>query len=156
MRKSTFILSLCICGLMVVSSCSKRSQRTENTVIETAVYQMTQNDTVRVLALADSCMKSLKANRLDDAVKMLYTMDSTSIKSLDEDKVKAFKRRITLFPVLDYSLEVYYLRGEKDNELKYEVKFDSAPSYTSLRFSPVCKDGQWFLTIDDMSPKRRR
>lgn len=100
-------------------------------------------------------MKTLKDNRLDDAVKMIYTLSDTSLIPLDETKVKAFKRRMSMFPVLDYSLDIYFLRGDKDNELKYEIKFENSPSFTAFRLVPVFKDNRWYLTIDDKLKKRR-
>ena len=152
MRKIA-LLSLCLCGLMLASSCG--GSRQEKKQVEVPAFRMTAQDTLQVLALADSCMKTLKDNRLDDAVKMIYTLSDTSLIPLDETKVKAFKRRMSMFPVLDYSLDIYFLRGDKDNELKYEIKFENSPSFTAFRLVPVFKDNRWYLTIDDKLKKRR-
>lgn len=112
-------------------------------------FLMTEKDTIDVLNLCDSCMNYLKAGQLDQAIGLLYTVESNGPVPICDQRLTSIKKRFSLFPVLDYSIVYIRFNSHLDNQIKYDVKFTESNSITGYRFSPVKYNDKWYLTVED-------
>jgi len=165
MNKYYIIITVTI--LIAISSCSSRKKTREEMVKEFR-SELTAADTTTMLQLCDMAMEQLKAKKIDQVLASLYEYtDSThEIKPLTSETAKRYKRKFSMFPVLDYERKYYSFQLEGCNDVKYEVVFATAeaagtaePAKTAYMFNPVKIDGEWKLCVktseDDIDKEKR-
>ncbi len=114
---------------------------------------LTAADTSAVKTQATRCMELLKADSVEQAIDMLYTVDGTKLRKLSDEEKANMKKRFTRFPVVDYAFEYLAFATQGNNDMKYTTysrlrAADERPSKgVSLMFNPVRIDGQWYLAI---------
>lgn len=150
------------CAMIVVAalvmagvSCSNKKKSREEMVTEFR-SELTATDTATMLKLCDNAMEQLKQKKIDEVLASLYEYtDSTQeVKKLTAETEKVYRRRFTMFPVLEYERKYFSFQLEGCNDVKYEVVFRTAeqagtaePAKTAFMFNPVKIDGDWKLCV---------
>lgn len=170
MRRYCFIIFTAVTMVTIVS-CSDKNRKdgtTREEQIEEFRSELTSEDTTAMLRLCDDAMEQLKQQKTDQVLASLYEYtDSTQeVKPLSQATAAKYRRRFTLFPVLDYQRKYYSFQLEGCNDVKYEVTFATAeqagtkePAKTAFMFNPVKVDGTWKLcvkTADDEIDRQMR
>ncbi len=118
--------------------------------------ELTASDTTTMLKLCDTAMEQLKQKQVDKVLASLYEyIDSTQeVKKLSPDTEKAYRRRFTMFPVLEYERVFFTFKSEECNDVKYKVVFRTAeqtglaePAKIAYVFNPMKIDGEWKLCV---------
>ena len=148
-----------LAALVLVVSCSEKKQKTTEELREELIIpKMTvdKSDSSAVLQLANQYMDLLKNKKVDEAIGMLYYLDSNdSIVPLPENLVERQKTILKTFPVLSYEFNGLIFNKETDTQVKYTIEFfekepgDNRPNTTAMFLKPVRQDGQWYLTVAD-------
>lgn len=114
---------------------------------------LTAADTSAVKTQAARCMDLLKADSVEQAVDMLYTVDGTKLRKLSDEEKTRMKKRFSRFPVVDYTFDYLSFATQGNNDMKFTTysrlrTADEKPvKGISLMFNPVRIDGQWYLAI---------
>lgn len=117
---------------------------------------LTAKDSSEVRELCTKYMDLLKSNHYDEALDMLYCVDTLrNITKIPDSQKQILRRMLTVFPVMDYRLEEMKFVSEFDTKVKYSIEFfekspdDNRPNTTALFLRPIRKDSQWYLTVYD-------
>ena len=128
---------LYICVLVAVScflfSCGEKKKQL--TPKEEFLMGLTAEDTVQVLTISRSCMDTLKAGNIDEALKMLFILRDGKAIPLPAEKEQQLRKKFKYFPVVDYKLDYY--------------SFSSTPNTIGFMFNPVKIDGVWYLAVKE-------
>ena len=121
---------------------------------ENNVSSFTATDTTTVIDKANLCLQDLKEGKIDDALDMLYYVNSEGeLKKIDQEEREVLTKRFELFPVLTYKLETFAFADKGDNLVKYSTTFfekkpgEKASNVISLVFNPIKYKGEWYLTL---------
>lgn len=137
-------------------SCGNNKQKSREEMVAEFRSELTTEDTTAMLKLCDTAMEQLKQKKIDEVLASLYEYtDSTQeVKKLSAKTEKAYRRRLTMFPVLEYERKYFSFQLEGCNDVKYEVIFATAeqtgtgePAKTAFMFNPVKIDGDWKLCV---------
>lgn len=117
--------------------------------------ELTQQDSLEVLHLGDSCMSLLKERKFDEALDMIYYLrDSITAIPMDSTQRTALKKIFKHHPVYKYELDYFNFSKQDLNDIKYRVQFfqldgpnDHRPNTIGFMFNPVKIDGTWKLTM---------
>lgn len=148
MKKITFYL------LLLYISCSF-SACMHKPVEKSFADELTQQDSLDVLHLADSCMTLLKAGDLDGAIDMIYYLqDSITVIPMNTEQRTVLYKMFKHHPVYEYELDYFNFSKKDLNDIKYRIQFflldgpnDHRPNTIGIMFNPVKVDGTWKLTM---------
>ena len=117
---------------------------------------LTAEDTAQMLNLSRSCMDTLKAGHIDEALQMLYVMRDGKAIPLPAEKEQQLRKNFKYFPVIDYTLDYYTFSNVDNNDVKFRIEFfkhtgpdDKTPNTIGFMFNPVKIDGTWYLTVKE-------
>lgn len=146
MKIYTYII-LCALGMTATCSCgTKQEAEAKKDFTETVSAQ----DTTTVMSLTGNCMELFKSGKIDDALNMIYTInDDNLLVTLPDSLRRRMKQRLTLFPVVDYSLESFYFAKNDSNEVKYSFQFapDNTEMTMKMVYNPVKLGDEWFIVM---------
>lgn len=153
--KKVLYFGICLLALMAAASCTDKS-KTKTDQSQEFRSGLTETDTLRMLAISDSCMTLLQNSDLDGAMAMLYEYDDSTgqVSPLSDETRQRYQRLFTMFPVKSFQRVKYSFMLEGLNDVKYDVIFaeeehpevNGVPK-TSFMFNPVRVDGTWYLTV---------
>lgn len=152
MKKLAYIMFIALVAVFV-SSCKEKTRMQQ---VQEFRNSLSSTDTTQMLKLCNDCMDLLKAQKVENALSMLYEYnDSTKeIQPLTDKTRKQYERRFKVFPVLDYTMDYYSFQLEGVNDVKYRITFaleenpeQNGNAVTAMMFNPVKVDGVWYLTI---------
>ena len=113
-------------------------------------------DTVQVLTISRSCMDTLKAGNIDEALKMLFILRDGKAIPLPAEKEQQLRKKFKYFPVVDYKLDYYSFSSTDNNDVKFQIEFfkhtssdDHTPNTIGFMFNPVKIDGVWYLAVKE-------
>ena len=116
---------LYICVLVAVScflfSCGEKKKQL--TPKEEFLMGLTAEDTVQVLTISRSCMDTLKAGNIDEALKMLFILRDGKAIPLPAEKEQQLRKKFKYFPVVDYKLDYYSFSSTDNNDVKFQIEF---------------------------------
>ena len=119
---------LYICVLVAVScflfSCGEKKKQL--TPKEEFLMGLTAEDTVQVLTISRSCMDTLKAGNIDEALKMLFILLDGKAIPLPAEKEQQLRKKFKYFPVVDYKLDYYSFSSTDNNDVKFQIEFNPA------------------------------
>ena len=149
---------LYICVLVGVScflfSCGEKKKQL--TPKEEFLMGLTAEDTVQVLTISRSCMDTLKAGNIDEALKMLFILRDGKAIPLPAEKEQQLRKKFKYFPVVDYKLDYYSFSSTDNNDVKFQIEFfkhtssdDHTPNTIGFMFNPVKIDGVWYLAVKE-------
>ena len=117
---------------------------------------LTAEDTVQVLTISRSCMDTLKAGNIDEALKMLFILRDGKAIPLPAEKEQQLRKKFKYFPVVDYKLDYYSFSSTDNNDVKFQIEFfkhtssdDHTPNTIGFMFNPVKIDGVWYLAVKE-------
>lgn len=157
MKKLAYIMFIVLVAVFT-SSCKEKKTRMQQ--VQEFRNSISSIDTTQMLKLCNDCMDLLKAQKVDDALSMLYEYnDSTKeVQPLTDKTRKQYERRFKVFPVLEYTMDYYSFQLEDVNDVKYRITFaleenpeQNGKAVTGLMFNPVKLDGVWYLTVKNGS-----
>lgn len=162
--KRTHFLSLTLPLLLAaicLSACKDKKDQPQPTEKAIFTASLTAQDTTDVLNLSETCMQTLKAGKVEEALAQLYLWDDSTkaVKPLDEAKKQELRKTFKLFPVLDYSLAHFTFSTQGLNDVKYNIVFfekeadDPTPNTIGFMFNPVKVDGKWYLSVKEADQK---
>lgn len=141
----------------MVTSCGESHNKKSLSPIDEKmefINGLTGKDTVEVMTKSKKCMDILKSGRIRDAIGMLHQLneDTGEIYPISDEQRERLEARFAIFPVIDYEVESFTFVSEKDNEIIYRIIFeekiaDEAPATIRFQWSPVKKNGVWYLTV---------
>ena len=112
--------------------------------------------TVQVLTISRSCMDTLKAGNIDEALKMLFILRDGKAIPLPAEKEQQLRKKFKYFPVVDYKLDYYSFSSTDNNDVKFQIEFfkhtssdDHTPNTIGFMFNPVKIDGVWYLAVKE-------
>lgn len=144
-------LFLPLVTLFVLVSLFSCKQKTREEQVKEFQMSLTKEDTTAMLKLCDDCMELLKNGKLDQALSSLYEYDDSmkQVSPLSEETMRRYKRRFTVFPVINYTRAYYSFQLEGLNDVKYTVNFSKQDStaMTAFMFNPIKVDGQWYISV---------
>lgn len=118
--------------------------------------ELTAEDTAQVLHISRSCMDTLKAGNIDEALKMIYVLRGGKATPLPAEKEKQLRKNFKYFPVINYKLDYYSFSNTDNNDVKFQIEFfkhtdpnDKTPNTIGFMFNPVKIDGTWHLTVKE-------
>ena len=137
---------LYICVLVAVScflfSCGEKKKQL--TPKEEFLMGLTAEDTVQVLTISRSCMDTLKAGNIDEALKMLFILRDGKAIPLPAEKEQQLRKKFKYFSSTD------------NNDVKFQIEFfkhtssdDHTPNTIGFMFNPVKIDGVWYLAVKE-------
>ena len=153
--KRLFIL---LAAVVVLGSCGPKysgshGEKTQKDAEAEFVSSLSQEDQDAVLALADECMKKLKAGKIEEAVGMIYVLYNDVVYKKSESYTDELIQRFQLFPVRSYKRDYYAFSTEGNNDISYTYVFAAGSTRggetMKLMFNPVYVDGKWYLTFKD-------
>lgn len=151
LRYSCLVLGAVLCIL----SCSEKAGRKEIAGGAPAMA-LEGRDTTAVYGLAKQFLELLKAEKVDEAVSMLYFLDGEGrIVPLPDTLAVRQKAVFRAFPVLGYRIDSIIFSTETDSQVKYTIEFfkkqpgDTRPNTTSFYIKPMRVKGRWYLTMFD-------
>lgn len=147
---------LAVLALMFVVACTEKKKEPVPMGVQ-AEMELSAEDTTAVQELADSYMELLKNKQYDEAMQMLYYVDSLQdIIPIPEVQKQNTLRMLQTFPVLDYHCDGIIFHKEMDSQIKYTIEFfekdpehPEIPNTTAMYLKPMRKDGKWYLTVYD-------
>ncbi len=146
MKVYTYII-LCALGITAICSCGKKQ---EAEVKKDFTETVSAQDTTAVMNMTGNCMELFKSGKFDDALNMIYTInDDNILVSLPDSLRRRMKQRLTLFPVVDYSLESFYFAKSDSNEVKYSFRFvpDNPDMTMKMVYNPVKLGDEWYIVM---------
>lgn len=155
MKKFEFGLLL-LAVVLLTAGCKEPKKPTVEDLILQTDMELSKQDTVEVQQMADAYMELLKNKQYDEALKMVYYVDTLQdIIPIPEENKKTMKMMLKRFPVLSYHCDGIVFHKEMDSQIKYTIEFfkkepgDDRPNTTAMYLKPMRKDGKWYLTIYD-------
>ena len=141
--------------MLFLCSC-KGGKNKEAEDSEVSVMITTAVDTSTVKSSCDQYMELLKNQKIDEALNMLYFVDTLQyIVPLPEEQKNNVRHLLNVFPVISYKFDSMIFHSDMDNQVKYTIEFfkkepgDDRPNTTAMYFNPVRKDGKWYITVYD-------
>lgn len=151
LRYSCLVLVAVLCFV----SCSKKTDR-KDAVAGAPMMTLDGRDTTAVYGLTKQFLELLKAEKVDEAVSMLYFLDGEGqIVPLPDTLAERQRMVFRAFPVLNYKIDSIIFSTETDSQVKYTIEFfkkqpgDTRPNTTSFYIKPMRVKGQWYLTMFD-------
>ena len=156
--KKLFTVVALFAVIIVYSSCTSGQKPNKSSETEDLAFgkSLSNEDTLKVLKLADECMELLKKQNIDQAIAMLYEYDEVSggVKSLSSESEGRLRHNFRVFPVIEYEREYFSIMEEGVNDIRYKVWFakednpeKNGEPVVKLMFNPVFIDGQWYLCV---------
>lgn len=146
MKIYTYIILLAV-GITAICSCGKKQDsEAKKDFTETVSAQ----DTTTVMNMTGNCMELFKSGKIDDALNMIYTINEDNfLVTLPDSLRRRMKQRLTLFPVVDYTLESFYFAKNDSNEVKYTFQFvpDNEEMTMKMVYNPVKLGDEWFIVM---------
>ena len=106
--------------------------------------------------ISRSCMDTLKAGNIDEALKMLFILRDGKAIPLPAEKEQQLRKKFKYFPVVDYKLDYYSFSSTDNNDVKFQIEFfkhtssdDHTPNTIGFMFNPVKIDGVWYLAVKE-------
>ena len=158
--KSLLYISFIICCFNACNN--KKDTQKEETVKSWGeakaefVSELSSSDTANVKTIAFQCMDLLKADSINQALDMLYTIEGTKLRKLSEEEKIQLTKRFKIFPVIDYKFEGMTFSTQGNNDVKFTYYFSKsenpqdAPKALGLMFNPIKIDNQWYLTMKNI------
>lgn len=141
--------------LLIFSACTGNKNKNVEEP-EKEVMITTAEDTITVKSQCDKYMELLKNQKIDEALDMLYFIDSLQyIVPLPKEQRQNVIRLLNVFPVITYHFDGMIFHSDMDNRVKYTIEFfqkepdNDMPNTTAMFLKPIRKDGKWYLTIYD-------
>lgn len=148
------LLLVCL-SLLLFTACTGNKNKTEEAT-EESVMITTAKDTASVQSQCDQYMELLKNQKIDEALDMLYYIDSLQyIIPLPEAQRNNVKRLLNIFPVISYKFDGVIFNSDMDNQVRYTIEFfkkepgDDRPNTTAIYLKPIRKDDKWYITVYD-------
>lgn len=139
--------------LAFVTACIKKPKQSPVSAAEQFQAGLSNNDTLAMLELSDSCMNLLMKRDITAALSMLYEYDDSthSVMPLSDAKMSAYRQQFQMFPVNIYDLVGFSFYSDGVNDVRYEVTFgydeQNNRMKTAFMFNPVKINDTWFLTV---------
>ena len=158
MKKILYFVILSFVGISVLTSCSKKQEKSEPSAHDQFVASLTTADTTEVLNMCQEFFTKLSQGDKEGAIAMLsLSTDSGEVIAMTDEKIQQLTRQFTMFPVLDNHLVEYTFGDAADNLMKFKVVFakDEQGKEDAINFglNPIRKDGKWYLTVRNASGK---
>lgn len=157
MKTKIITVSSCIviCIGMAISCSNNRTLKNtqlELTTSEKFINTLTHEDTLQVIALTNMCMDTLKAGKINQALKLIYYVKDTLLLPLPLDKEQRLYNKFKRFPILNYKLDSYSFETPKNNTVKYQIEFthktnNNTPNTINFNFCPIKIDSAWYLSV---------
>lgn len=149
-------VTLIVINAVGIVSCSNKEQKKQiQDTIQPLMY-LSKEDTTTVWNLTTEFLENLKSEKIDEALDMLYYMDSgKKVVKLPEAMKERQKKVFQIFPVLSYNIDSIIFYSEKDSQVQYTIEFfkkapgDNSPNTTSFFIKPMRVNGTWYLTMAD-------
>ena len=109
--KSFLYITFAICCITSCNNNHQKEQQKEQRVKSWGeaktefISTLTASDTTNVKQMALKCMDLLKADSIDQALDMLYTVQENKLRKLTEEEKGQLSKRFKIFPVIDYKFE---------------------------------------------------
>ncbi len=162
--KRIFYLCLISLSFVFAASCSENKQKQEEKTSEELLLEsdsrydteMTRSkaDTTAILNLVSQYLDLAKQNKIDEALLMLHSVDSTGVQPVSENQKRVIMNNLKRFPVLSYEIDEIRLFSDDNTEVRFTYEFmkkpegrENLPNTMKGVLSPVRVDGQWYLTI---------
>lgn len=154
MRSKIWVAAALLGAAFALGACNGRKSGETMTEAERFKSGLTADDTTQMLKICNDCMDTLKAGRVEEALKVIYAADSVKgAVPLTPEQKQELRNTFRLFPVIDYRMVSFTFNTSGLNDVKYEIKFfekeegDPTPNMTAFMFNPVKHDGKWYLTV---------
>lgn len=152
--KKLFYLTLAFSFMLLsMTACKKQTQSAPASAAQQFQAGLTNNDTLTMLQLSDSCMNLLMQRDINAALTMLYEYDDSThtVLPLSEESANAYRQKFTMFPVNIFDLTEFSFYSDGINDVRYEVTFgydeNNNRMKTAFMFNPVKINDTWFLTV---------
>lgn len=151
------IVTFCFCIALFVA-CGNKKQKEASIHNDTLVPEMvlSKYDTTQVMNLTKKFLNTLKANKTEAALGMLYYYNEKGVVEPLPDSMKEAQRLIfNQFPVLSYKIDNIIFNREDDSQVKYTIEFfkrkpgDNRPNTISFVIKPIRQNNVWYLTMYD-------
>lgn len=157
-RFFSFLLLLSV--IVVFTDCKGGKDKPAETVEEYSDPRMdshmerTNNDSISILSLTKDYLTLLKEGKFEDALAMVYEVDSTGIQPIKDRKRAELMDLYKNFPVVDFEIISMNLYSEDDVEVRYDVKLfeltpeqEGMPNTIKMAIAPRRVNGQWYITV---------
>lgn len=159
MKKLFYLCIIVAVGFSFVS-CMNKSPKNEEAEEQDPYYSSSMNrsaaDTAAIMQLATQYLDLLKENKIDEAVNMLYEVDSVELKPLSDAYKNNVINRLKQYPVLSYTIEELRLYTDDDTELRYVYEFmpkpegaDNLPNTMKGLIGFFRLGETWYMTIPE-------
>lgn len=148
-----YLLSLIISTSLLIVFCEGCSNKQKK---EPPIF--VKADTTTVLKLIDEYFQHIQNKEYEQAVGMLYKIDTPdSIKDLKEEEKAKIIKELEAFPVLSYRVsEMKFIEADRVR-VTYVTEFfkkrpgNSIPNTLSYSFAPERINGKWYLQLMERS-----
>ena len=166
------IIYLCVLSILTIpfTACSNKNSSENNEektldqkIIENdsrydASMQRTQDDSIKIIQLANQYLSLLQQNKVDEALSMLQEIDdSANIKPISDSYKSTLKKQLLIYPVLSYQIVDLKIYGARHTDLHYSYEFmqklanGNLPNTMKGILNPCRIDGNWYLTVNPYS-----
>ena len=148
-----------IAALFITAACSSNKEKAAEVTSTDARFEQdmvrTEQDSLDIINLSKQYLDLLKADSLDQALDMLYEMNSDGkMEPISASRRQELIEHLQQFPVLSYTIDQMLLYSETDTELRYTYEFFVKPegmegmnNTTKGALMPHRVDGKWYLTV---------
>lgn len=142
---------------VTLASCREQLKDSEKKMITLSeaekkfMDQLCKADTDTVLKISTCFMEALKCKQLNEAVKMLFTVNGLQLDTLSNQERQHFLRKFEVLPINSYKMDYYSFSTQGNNDVKFSYVFsepgEKQKSVLSIMLNPVKIDGAWYLTL---------
>ena len=83
--------------------------------------QLCKADTDTVLKISTCFMEALKCKQLNEAVKMLYTVNGLQLDTLSNQERQHFLRKFEVLPINSYKMDYYSFSTQGNNDVSFII-----------------------------------
>ena len=129
--KKLFYLCMIVAVGFSLASCGNKNPKNEEAEEQDPYYSSSMDrsaaDTAAIVQLATQYLDLLKENKIEEALNMLYVVDSVRLEPLSKERKDMLAKNLKRFPVLSYTIEEYRLFTDDNTELRYTYEFMPKP-----------------------------
>lgn len=160
--KSFLYITFAICCITSCNNNHQKEQQKEQRVKSWGeaktefISTLTASDTTNVKQMALKCMDLLKADSIDQALDMLYTVQENKLRKLTEEEKGQLSKRFKIFPVIDYKFESLTFSTQGNSDVKFTSYFAKSENVQNslktikLMFNPIKIENQWYLSMKNI------
>ncbi len=152
MKTSVRLLGSVVLTLLVLAACTGKSKESQASIDPDTelVKGLTAKDTADFIGLAQVCMDTLQAGKIDDGLNMIYCIINDTLMPMTDEMRENMKQHFKRFPVKKYRMEDFEINGYSNNTVKYSIFFQENPESEAcikFAFNPIRIDDAWYLTL---------